>query len=285
MTSTATPSTDISVGVFTDPAGLDANSAFVVRFLDALHSLEAIRTCQQRTRALLGVRPGFNLLDVGCGAGAFAIETAALIGDTGGVVGVDHSDTLLHVARARAMLANQAVSFLQGDALHLPFADEVFDGCRSERVLQYLDEPTQALAEMARVLKPGGWLAAAEVDWDSCVDDLAGIDRSAYRTAIHAFADRAGNGWIGRQLRRRFLNLGLEEVTCEGFVVIITDANVMLRDLGWLGDVSRVASDGVISAEAAANIVAAAEAAAQRDRYFSAFTQFLVSGRKSVARG
>lgn len=282
MTAIATPTSDISVGIFTDPVGLDANSTFVVRFLDSIHGLETIRACQQRARTLLAVRPGFHLLDVGCGTGAFAIETAGLVGETGGVVGIDHSAALLRIAAARAAQANRAATFLQADARRLPFADDAFDGCRTERVLQYLDDPTRALAEMKRVLKPGGRMAAAEIDWDTSVDDLSGIDRAAYRRAIHAFSDRAGEGWSGRQLRRHFLDLGLEDVTCEGFVVVITDANVMLRDLDWLGDLARVAADGVIPQDAAAAIAAATENAAQRDRYFSAFTQFLVSGRKPM---
>jgi SAM-dependent methyltransferase len=270
---------NIPVRAFMDPDALVAEPAFFVRFLDVLHATDAIRASHRRTVELLGIGDGFQLLDAGCGTGNFAREVASLVGPAGRVVGVDLSGALIAVARQRAVELSVPVEFRIADAQALPFADASFDGCRVERALQYLDEPRRALAEMVRVTKPGGRIVAAEVDWDTIVGDLPGVDRDVYRRARQAMSDSAGNGWMGRELRRHFLDLGLDDVTCEGFVVIFTDAGTVLDDIGRRVALQRVRDVGAISADECARLIAAAEAAGDAGNYFSAFTLFLVSGR------
>jgi SAM-dependent methyltransferase len=280
-TAAQTPA-NIVVRGFMDPIALDAQTAFFVRFLDVLHATDAIRASHRRTVALLDVREGYHLLDVGCGTGNFTREAAALVGAAGRVVGIDLSPALLGVARQRATGLDLPLTFEIADAQRLPFADNTFDGCRIERVLQYLDNPCRALAEMVRVIKPGGRIVAAEVDWDTIINDLPGVERDIYRRAIWATSDSAGNGWMGRELRRHVLELGLDDVTSEGFVVINTDAGTVLDDIGWRTTLARVTDAGAIGTEECACLIAAAEAAGSAGRYFSAFTLFVASGRKSV---
>ena len=267
---------------FMDPDVLDAQTAFFVRFLDVLHDTDAVRTSHRRTVDLLGVQDGFHLLDVGCGTGNFTREVAPLVGQSGRLVGIDLSRALIGVARHRAVDLDLAIDFCIGDAQELPFADATFDGCRIERVLQYLDDPRRALTEMVRVTKPGGHIVAAEVDWDTFTNDLPNIDRDVYRRVIRTKSNSAGNGWMGRELRRHLLDLALDDVTSEGFVVINTDAATVLDDLGSRLATQRVRDAGAISAEDCADLIEAEEAAGRAGRYFAAFSLFVASGQKPL---
>ena len=72
-----------------------------VPYLDAITGVEAVRGIKRHTFTLMNVRPGYAVLDVGCGAGDDLRSLAELVGPTGRVVGVDNSETLVHEARAR----------------------------------------------------------------------------------------------------------------------------------------------------------------------------------------
>ncbi len=96
------------------------------------------------------------VLEVGCGAGDFAIQLAHL---GARVEAVDFSQHAIELAQRRA--ASQSVvalQFRQGDAQELPFADSTFDVVLSCECLEHLPDPQKALREMSRVLKPGGHL-------------------------------------------------------------------------------------------------------------------------------
>jgi len=99
-------------------------------------------------------KAGSNLLDVACGPG-FVAE-AALKHDCK-VVGMDISDAMLELARARC--DGKPVQFVAGDAQAMPFADESFDCVAANFCILHLPEPEHFLAEAFRVLKPGGTVA------------------------------------------------------------------------------------------------------------------------------
>ena len=102
----------------------------------------------------LGVRNGWSVLDVGCGLGEVCADLAALVGQTGRVVGIDASEAM--IAHARERWGGSPIEFAVGDAEALHFEDATFDAARAERVVQHLRHPATAIAEMARVVRPGG---------------------------------------------------------------------------------------------------------------------------------
>jgi arsenite methyltransferase len=97
-------------------------------------------------------------LDVGCGPGTFAASLARAAGPGGLVLGIDISEPML--ARAVRAAAGAQVAFLRADAQRLPLRDKSVDAVLSSAMLQLIPDPAAALAEMARVLRPGGRLAA-----------------------------------------------------------------------------------------------------------------------------
>lgn len=112
------------------------------------------------------IRSGMRVLDLGCGPGSITLDLAARVGPTGGAVGVDVEPGQVETARraADARGLSQA-RFEVASAYALPFDDASFDAVTAHTVLQHLRDPADALAEVRRVLRPGGVLAAAEEDW------------------------------------------------------------------------------------------------------------------------
>jgi demethylmenaquinone methyltransferase/2-methoxy-6-polyprenyl-1,4-benzoquinol methylase len=110
----------------------------------------------RRETALAVVRPGNRVLDVCCGTGDLALAAA----DAGGkVTGLDFSEPMLERARAKA----PGLEWVSGDALALPFGDGSFDAVTIGFGLRNLADAEQGLAEIRRVLAPGGRVAILEI--------------------------------------------------------------------------------------------------------------------------
>jgi arsenite methyltransferase len=114
-------------------------------------------TALQQPTEWLNIRSGEIALDVGCGPGNVTASLARAAGPDGLVLGVDISEPML--ARAVRAKAGPQVGFLRADAQRLPLRDKTVDAVLSIAALQLVPDPGAALAEMARVLRPGGRLA------------------------------------------------------------------------------------------------------------------------------
>jgi SAM-dependent methyltransferase len=106
--------------------------------------------------AWLDIPKGLRWLDVGCGNGAFTEEIIARC-DPATVVAIDPSEEQLAFARTRP--GTTMAKFEVGDAHKLSFNDDTFDVAIMALVLAFLPDPAKAVAEMARVVRPGGWVA------------------------------------------------------------------------------------------------------------------------------
>ena len=105
---------------------------------------------------------GLRVLDLGSGTGYPALLAAQTVGSKGSVVGIDLAEHMLTVAEKKAKrLGLPNVTFRVGDVTTLPFESASFDAVTSRFCLMFLPEIPKAALEIARVLKPGGWIAAA----------------------------------------------------------------------------------------------------------------------------
>ncbi len=101
----------------------------------------------------------FDLLDIGCGTGTWTAMVAGSSLPAGRVVGLDYSLSMCGVAHTKAVqIAADAPTFLNGDAEHLPFADQTFDAVTCSNSFHHYPHQAAAVAEMHRVLRPGGRL-------------------------------------------------------------------------------------------------------------------------------
>ena len=179
--------------------------------MDATSRWDATQELRSWEHHNLRLTAGERLVDVGCGLGEAALALAADLGRGGTVVGIDTSTAMLDVARRHAHTAPCLVRFALGDALALDEPTDSFDVARSERTLQWLTAPQAAVAELARVLRPGGRISLIDTDWSTLrieVGDNAITEM--VNDAMRTERRRASN--VGRRLVDLVRAVGFTEV-------------------------------------------------------------------------
>ena len=133
-----------------------------------------------------------HVLDVGCGPGTITVDLAARV-PGGQVTGIDAAAEALAGARAEAARRDQRnVTFDAGDVRHLDFADAAFDVVHAHQVLQHLTDPVAALAEMRRVCRPGGVVAARDGDYGGFLWYPGDPELAEWRTLYQRVARATG---------------------------------------------------------------------------------------------
>jgi ubiquinone/menaquinone biosynthesis C-methylase UbiE len=165
-----------------------------------------------RLVALAGLRPGDQVLDIGCGAGAVAIRSARVVSPGGQVTGIDLSDGMLRRTAAEAAARGLGnVTVRRGDASRPPFAPGSFDAALASLVLYLLPDPAVALRHWFEVLQPGGTVAFS---W--------GIHPDPRWSPVFAAVDAFAKGADGFETHVR--RLGSPE-----------DLSTVLNDCGYTG--------------------------------------------------
>jgi ubiquinone/menaquinone biosynthesis C-methylase UbiE len=137
---------------------------------------------RRTTVALAQIQPGATVLEVGCGTGDVALAARAVAGASGAVYGIDAAPEMIAVARRKALKAGVTVDFRVAAIEALAFPNQTFDVVLSSLMMHHLpdDLKRQGLAEVARVLKPGGRLLI--VDFKRPTSRLG---RAAITLALH----------------------------------------------------------------------------------------------------
>jgi SAM-dependent methyltransferase len=173
--------------------------SLLLNAMDETAQWEATKQLRAWERDQLSLQSGQRLLDVGCGMGDAALALSSDLGDHGEVVGIDGSEVMLAEARMRAAGATCTVRFAVGDAGAIDEPDASFDAVRSERMLQWVPDPARAVAEIARVLRPGGRVCLTDSDW-STLDFNVGDPDIARRVHETFGVDRGRQTTIGGRL-------------------------------------------------------------------------------------
>jgi ubiquinone/menaquinone biosynthesis C-methylase UbiE len=241
---------------------------------------------KNRSYELMAIKPRQNLLDVGCGPGIDTVAMAQIVGENGRVVGIDNDEAMIKEADRYAAEAGVAsmVSHKQADAYALPFEDNTFDSCRSERLFQHLTKPEQALKEMIRVTKSDGWIVVLDTDWGAISMDTPEVDIER-RLARFRAEQMLANGYAGRQLYRLLRLAKLGEIKVEGFTTISTDYEVG-RYIAMIDKTERAAlTAGVITEDELRRLRASSERARDEGLAFGSGCLILAAGRKGSGVG
>jgi ubiquinone/menaquinone biosynthesis C-methylase UbiE len=177
------------------------------RRMEAVYVTPDVVAQRDEVLQALALQPGERVLDIGSGPGLLARAMAQAVGPTGHVRGIDISESMLALAQARC--ADQPnVDFQPGDATRLPFDDASFDVAVSTQVYEYVADVDAALAELFRVLGPGGRAAVLDTDWASIV--WHATDTARMERVLAAWDEHAADPHLPRTLGPRLRRAGFQ---------------------------------------------------------------------------
>ncbi len=158
------------------------------------------------------LKPSWNLLDLGCGQGEITMGLSPFVRK---VHGIDLVDEFSAAETHMQSTGISNVTFATGDAYRLDLEDETFDVCFSHSTLEALAKPDAALRELFRVLKPGGLIAVASVEYSGLIIHGEDTDLLQRFYQIRQFLWRHVAGAdpeMGRSLRARLGKAGFSDV-------------------------------------------------------------------------
>lgn len=159
--------------------------------------------------AVAQLHEGETVLDLGSGAGGDVLLSARRVGPSGRAIGLDMTDEMLELARANARDAGLAnVEFLKGVIEEVPLADESVDVVISNCVINLSGDKGAVLREAARVLRPGGRFAVADIVADEDMDE-------ATRSDMQQWTGCVAGALTQREFRAELERAGFEQVEIE----------------------------------------------------------------------
>lgn len=226
----------------------------------------AARTLVERA----GLERGQTVLDVGCGTGAAARFAAAKVGTAGQVIGIDVNAGMIEVARSRPAAEGAPIAWHTGSAYALPLEAERVDVVLCAQTVQFLADRAAALAEMYRVLRPGGrlgvsvWSALHESPYfHALVEAMAGQvgeETAAGLRSAFGFSEAAALRTLIEQAGFRSVTVAAEPISLE------LPAPTVFVPV-HIGATPMAAGYGAAAPEVQASVVAAVAGALARYRH------------------
>jgi ubiquinone/menaquinone biosynthesis C-methylase UbiE len=231
-----------------------------------------------RTLAALALNAGESVLDAGCGTGLLLEMQAKAVDHEGRAEGVDFSEDMLDVARARCAGFEQ-VSLQQGSVELLDFASETFDALSCTQTLLYVKEMDRALQEMYRVLKNRGRIAIVETDWDGAI--LNSGYPALTRKIFDAWDAAVVNPNLPRRLKPLLAGIGFSAIQVEAIPVLNASYSKFSFSHGMLGNFAKAAiKQKVITVEESETWLQDIEKLARNEAYFFCVNRYLFSAVK-----
>jgi arsenite methyltransferase len=198
-------------------SGLAFSSEAADKLIAAYRAPELVRQ-REATLQRLNLKPGERVVDIGCGPGFLCESMAATVGPAGRVVGIDISEDLIRFATESK--TSDTIDYRIGDATALSVETAQFDLAVSTQVLEYVTDADAALAEMFRVLRPGGRAFTVDTDFDSWIWHAA--DRERMARIMRAWEQHCADSRLPRTLIPRLRAAGFTIVAVEGYPLINT---------------------------------------------------------------
>lgn len=245
-----------------------------VRCLVAIDELADFHAYKEASIDELGLEPSASVADIACGLG-FDLVRLHRRAPAGVVAGFDMSPALLDRARQGVADCGNVVLAV-ADAHALPCAGGTFDAVRIDRSLQHIADPQAVIAEMARITRPGGAVAASEPDWSTF--SLGMDDDPAMRTIIQTWVAGFRNPVIGGDLPALFAACGLQIRARLQHETVLTNWSTAIQVYDVRETIRRCVTDGLLDAEAAERMTAAMVKRSRRSEFRARLTIHTVVG-------
>ena len=180
---------------------------------DFLESLRRVTAEAEAAYLLPYLRPGFRLLDVGCGLGTISLGLARAVAP-GEMHGLDMEASQIDMARSAAQAFGvDNATFHVGDAVDLPFEDDSFDVVSFQNVLMHIPDTLAALAEAKRVLKSGGIIGCREmIVGSSFTFPDFGVIRQAWEMFEDLLNADDAHPQMGKELKGHLVKAGFANI-------------------------------------------------------------------------
>jgi ubiquinone/menaquinone biosynthesis C-methylase UbiE len=255
---------------------VDDSAEEVAVYLDVVSAV--LDKIKRRSFAAMGLRTGAAVLDVGCGVGRDAEIMLGEVGAHGRVIGVDVSKDLISQANERTRQSKLRPEFVVGQAEALEFADNSFDASRTDRVLQHLDQPERAIAEMVRVTKPGGRVVVLEPDWHA-VTITSGNIAVAQEVSRQVAFNLIKHGDIGRRVPGLLVDAGCQDLEVEVGVGVMRDLRTADYCLHFRPALDAIITAGVVTSDQGKAWWESLQELDRRGSFFASVNEVISSGR------
>lgn len=259
-------------------AGGDEQFSAMLRVLDLQAQIPGVVRLRDWAMAALAPQPGETVVDVGSGTGSEVQRLARAVGPTGTAVGVEPNPEMRAEAERRAGQDGSLAGFVDGDAVSLPFRDASVDAVRCERVFQHLPDPEAAVAEMVRVLRPGGRVVLMDSDWGTGI--VHPVDPDVLPRYQESFLRHVAQPFAGRHLRAWLSGAGLTVDPDIGSTAVVMPDEALTSGAMVRTNAEAAVSDGSLTEDEADALVAAVMEAATRGEAFASVTMFAVLAHK-----
>jgi len=259
--------------------GFDENEA---RRVEAIYQTPDVVAQRARVLDAMALQQGEQIVDLGCGPGLLALAMGPLVGPDGEVQCIDASENMIALARRRC--ADMAwVQPRVGDVAALPYATETFDAAVCTQVFEYVSEIKCALAELHRVLKPGGRAVIVDTDWESSVWHSS--DAARMRRMIEAWDRHCPHPQLPRTLAVEMRTVGLEVLRVDAITLINDGYPADTYSAGMIPLLAAYAKKHCLIEEKEVDAwMADLHALGQRGQYFFSLNRYLFSARKPDPR-
>ena len=248
-------------------------SAATSRKIEAVYTTADVVAQRAVVLDIVALRPGERVLDVGSGPGFLAEQMAVAVGPQGSVCGIDPSESMLAIAAKREPSAGSApIELRQSSAERLPYPDRIFDAAVSTQVLEYSNDVPAAIAEMFRVLRPGGRVLILDTDWDSIVWHSS--NRQRMERVLAVWEQHLADPHLPRSLAGTLRDAGFETVRPQVLPLLNVGYEPATYSAGLIDIVETFVADRDESAEADAW---AEDLRALGERYFFSLNRYVFS--------
>ena len=216
----------------------DQASSYTMGYSEEFRQLLNRRSLETHASHLIPhLKPGLRVLDFGCGPGTITVGLARTV-QPGEVHGIDIEESQIGLARAAARAGgHNNATFHVGDVTSLPFEDNFFDVAHCHAVLMHVPDTAGTLAEVKRVLKPGGIISSREMIGGSSFLDPSNVEiDGAWNVFTSLLAANGGHPQMGKELKNAFLEAGFTDLRAMGSFDFFSTAEDIVFFHGFIND-------------------------------------------------